>query len=1037
MVVSVKHSTVATYPDEEGAEINKAEWNDDHVIDTTGASNGDVLTVVAGEAEWATPTTPDLTPYAKLDGTNQPFTALGMVMTTSTLTGSQTAFPAGLIKWNGASTCTIMGIPAPSTSIFCIIQNATTNQIIQIAHQNATATAANRIITMSGGTMNVNAGQSAQLYYDTVTGRWRLHNIGFINSVSSPFVVSAGNLTMPQATSGVSGYLAGGDWTVFNSKVGGTGAINSIPYWSATTTLTHDGYFGFDPTTNSLGVGVANGAQEATGHFKSDVAESLAAVSSASANLVQFYLPNAPSNVSYTQVTPDIAQASVGGSTSNIGSGNYSAGDVVDYVTRAGYDDGFGTIYWSVATGDLYGVTDGSNSFDVDISISAVSGQNFTPNVWSISRQINSAGFNDYQRFYSSSFTDNNSGWIGGADSFSTYADDFLANGTSYNNNFYGTLTSPISTVIVSGAYNANFNDSASQNAYKLQIDITGGDASPTYRIDWNGTNNYSTASTSFTLAPSMLSSGAPTTSPTTYGYNADGSNLNNNYEVYNRQSAPTLYSSSVNVSTTDPSDGNYYYVDLTFSSSTGLAKIVKNSAVGKNVSGTIYDDNVTPFTDGTTVTPTSLYRASGLFESHGTSSSESATVVLRSLDGDYTRIDFENSSSTRQGYIEHSVSTLSLNFPNINYPNQTASTIAGFDSSKNLISLPTSTYPSLTEFSYVKGVTSAIQTQLNAKQASDSDLTALANNTTNGLWARTSTGAGSARTITGTTNQVTVTNGDGVSGNPTLSLPQDIHTGATPTFASVTASGNNGFLNSTSVVNVGNANTVSAGTNRITVGISNSATVNGATSIGRNNVSSGNGASSIGFGNGGGVGTAIGSGNSIFGASSTFATGSIGYGNQASDNFAISLGTSNISVGQNATSIGSLCDARGVAAVAMGLYAFARYDQAVAIGIGTDANATNAAIFGHAPNTYSVINSTPDTLMVAYEGTNFLLDANKITANKPLVFKDYTVATLPTGVNYMRAFVSDALAPVFGAAVVGGGAVKIPVYYDGTWRVG
>jgi len=40
------------------------------------------------------------------------------------------------------------------------------------------------------------------------------------------------------------------------------------------------------------------------------------------------------------------------------------------------------------------------------------------------------------------------------------------------------------------------------------------------------------------------------------------------------------------------------------------------------------------------------------------------------------------------------------------------------------------------------------------------------------------------ARTITGTTNQVTVTNGDGVSGNPTLSLPQNIHTGASPTFA-------------------------------------------------------------------------------------------------------------------------------------------------------------------------------------------------------------------------------------------------------------
>lgn len=48
--------------------------------------------------------------------------------------------------------------------------------------------------------------------------------------------------------------------------------------------------------------------------------------------------------------------------------------------------------------------------------------------------------------------------------------------------------------------------------------------------------------------------------------------------------------------------------------------------------------------------------------------------------------------------------------------------------------------------------------------------------------------GAFAGRTITGTTNQITVTNGDGVSGNPTLSLPQNIHTGASPTFNTVTA---------------------------------------------------------------------------------------------------------------------------------------------------------------------------------------------------------------------------------------------------------
>lgn len=52
---------------------------------------------------------------------------------------------------------------------------------------------------------------------------------------------------------------------------------------------------------------------------------------------------------------------------------------------------------------------------------------------------------------------------------------------------------------------------------------------------------------------------------------------------------------------------------------------------------------------------------------------------------------------------------------------------IAYFTGTSTVGSLATATYPSLTEVSYVKGVTSAIQTQLNNKQALDSDLTAIA----------------------------------------------------------------------------------------------------------------------------------------------------------------------------------------------------------------------------------------------------------------------------------------------------------------------
>lgn len=74
----------------------------------------------------------------------------------------------------------------------------------------------------------------------------------------------------------------------------------------------------------------------------------------------------------------------------------------------------------------------------------------------------------------------------------------------------------------------------------------------------------------------------------------------------------------------------------------------------------------------------------------------------------------------------------------------------------------------STTELNYVDGVTSAIQTQLDAKQASDADLTAIAGLSSNGIVARTGAGTAAVRTLTAGSG-ITVTNGDGVSGNPTV----------------------------------------------------------------------------------------------------------------------------------------------------------------------------------------------------------------------------------------------------------------------------
>lgn len=64
-----------------------------------------------------------------------------------------------------------------------------------------------------------------------------------------------------------------------------------------------------------------------------------------------------------------------------------------------------------------------------------------------------------------------------------------------------------------------------------------------------------------------------------------------------------------------------------------------------------------------------------------------------------------------------------------------TASEMLITDGSKNIVSAPVATYPSLTELTYVKGVTSAIQTQINTKANSSGALTQFVGNGNWKVW--------------------------------------------------------------------------------------------------------------------------------------------------------------------------------------------------------------------------------------------------------------------------------------------------------------
>ena len=119
------------------------------------------------------------------------------------------------------------------------------------------------------------------------------------------------------------------------------------------------------------------------------------------------------------------------------------------------------------------------------------------------------------------------------------------------------------------------------------------------------------------------------------------------------------------------------------------------------------------------------------------------------------------------------------------------------------------------------------------AVQDLDATLTALAAFNTNGLLTQTAADTFAGRTLTGTTNQITVANGDGVSGNPTISIPTLlVVTNASASFGEFTNYASAQFYLGTAFSTVGDCNDGAEALRWTTTGVFSCGTFTGGTGV-------------------------------------------------------------------------------------------------------------------------------------------------------------------------------------------------------------
>ena len=188
------------------------------------------------------------------------------------------------------------------------------------------------------------------------------------------------------------------------------------------------------------------------------------------------------------------------------------------------------------------------------------------------------------------------------------------------------------------------------------------------------------------------------------------------------------------------------------------------------------------------------------------------------------------------------------------------------------------------------------------------------------------------------------------------------------------------------------------------------------------NNVAIGNGSTATNS-----YTTAIGG----FNASSGFGSTTFGYGSLASGVYGVAAGFVNYATGSYSFAVGNQTTASAASSTSLGEFTNAKSFGETAIGLyNTTYTPTSTTAWSATDRLFGIGNGTAvgarsDALTVLKNG-NTIINGTIKTAG-------YTVATLPTGVLGMIAYVTDATAPTYLGTLTGGGSIKCPVFYNGT----